>query len=238
MPNLTQSLPSSVQQQFYAIERPLAQAFAPYALTSEFLVMIPLMPEHRHKLHADIFSQPQVMHYFGRGKSFTFAEYASIHLAQMRENALSQYAGCLAPFTWTLITKDGIAGCFYTFATEERVELGFCISPAQQGRAIAHRASELIVAHAEEETSFIATTHPQNKASAKSLEKIRYPDGAFVFFRDPQRQNVRNVYGANQHRDYFLSQKQQGFSFFSFTRGHVHVDTAHESPANELQLGK
>ena len=79
-----------------------------------------------------------------------------------------------------------------------------------------------------EERSFIATAHPLNKASSKTLEQVHYPDGKFVFFRDPQRQNVPNKYGANQPRDYFLSQRENKFSFFSFSRGHVHIDLSKE----------
>lgn len=98
----------------------------------------------------------------------------------------NQCAGQLSKFTWTIITKDGIAGRLNIFPTEGRTELAFCISPTQQGRALARRASELVIASADEETSFIATAHPQNKASSKTLEQVRYSDGRFVFFRDPQ----------------------------------------------------
>ena len=60
------------KQQTSSIERPLSCGFAPYALTGEYLMMIPLMPDHRFKLHEEIFSQPQVMQYFGTGKNFYF----------------------------------------------------------------------------------------------------------------------------------------------------------------------
>jgi RimJ/RimL family protein N-acetyltransferase len=232
----TQSSLLTVQQESPPIERPLANAFAPYALTGEELVMIPLMPNHQHKLHTEIFSQQQVMQYFGTGKSFTFDEYTPIHLDRVKQNIKPQYdehTGRLSRFTWTIITSDGIAGRINIFLTEGRTELAFCISPAQQGRALARRASELVIAYAGEETSYIATAHPQNKASSKTLEQVHYPDGKFVFFKDPQRQNVPNKYGANQPRNYFLSQKQNKFSFFSFIRGHVHVDASKELQIEE-----
>jgi len=231
MPDLTQPSSPVMQQKSPSVERPLAHGFAPYALTGEQLVMIPLMPDHQHRLHADIFGQPQVMQYFGSGKSFTCDEYTPIHLDRVKQNLTpqyDQYTGRLSRFVWTIITKDGIAGRLNIFPTEGRTELAFCISPTQQGRALARRASELVIAYAGEETSFIATAHPQNKASSKSLEQVHYPDGRFVFFRDPQRQNVPNKYGANQPRDYFLSQRQSKFSFFSFIRGHVCIDTSKE----------
>jgi hypothetical protein len=53
------------KQQKSSIERPLTGGFAPYALTGEQLMMIPLMPDHRYKLYTEIFSQPQIMQYFG-----------------------------------------------------------------------------------------------------------------------------------------------------------------------------
>ncbi len=194
------------------------------------------MPDHRYKLYAEIFSQPQVMQYFGTGKSFTFDEYTSIHLDRAKQNLTlqyDQYTGCSSRFTWTIITHEGIAGRLNIFPTEGRTELGFCISPTQQGRALARRASELVIAYMGEETPFIATAHPLNKASSKTLEQLHYPDGKFVFFRDPQRQNVPNKYGTNQPRDYFLSQRENKFSFFSFSRGLVHIDVSKELQQKE-----
>lgn len=225
-----QSLPEE-QQTSLPIGRPLAHGFAPHVLTGEKLVMIPLMPDHRYKLHADIFSKPQIMQYFGAGKSFTLEEYTSIHLDRAQQNLTFQYdkyTGHLSRFTWTIITHDGIAGRLNIFPTEGRTELAFCISPAQQGRALARRASELVVAYMGDDASYIATAHPKNKASSKTLEQVHYPDGKFVFFRDAERQNVPNKYGADQPRDYFLSQKQNKFSFFSFIRGEVHIDMSEE----------
>lgn len=231
MPTFNQQKYLAVEQKSSSIERPIAHGFAPQALTGAQLMMIPLMPNHQYKLYADIFSQPEIMKYFGTGKSFTFDEYTSIHLYRMKQNLTPQYdlyTGCLSQFTWTIITHDGIAGRLNIYSTEGRTELAFCISPTQQGRALARRASELVIAYAGEDASFIATAHPQNKASAKTLEKIRYPDGEFVFFRDPERQNVPNKYGASQPRDYFLSKRNQ-FSFFSFIKGHdVYVDPSQE----------
>lgn len=224
------------EQQKPSIERPLTCGFAPYTLTGEHLMMIPLMPDHQYKLYAEIFSQPQIMQYFGTGKSFTFDEYTSIHLDRAKQNLTlqhDQYTGRLSRFTWTIITHDGIAGRLNIFPTEGRTELAFCISPTQQGRALARRASELVIAYMGEETPFIATAHPLNKASSKTLEQAHYPDGKFVFFRDPQRQNVANKYGTNQPRDYFLSQRENKFSFFSFSRGLVHLDTSKELQQEE-----
>jgi RimJ/RimL family protein N-acetyltransferase len=239
MPEFTQASLPEEQQKLLSIEQPLTHGFAPYSLTGEQLMMIPLMPDHQHKLYADIFSQPQVMQYFGTGKNFTFDEYTLLHLDRAKQNLTPQYDQCtgrLARFTWTIITNGGIAGRLNIFLTEGRTELAFCISPAQQGRALARRASELVIAYLGEETSFIATAHPQNKASAKTLEQVHYPDGKFVFFRDPQRQNVPNKYGVNQPRDYFLSQKQNKFSFFSFIKGQVRIDTSRELPQEEMTV--
>lgn len=218
------------KRQTPSIERPISGGFAPYVLTGEYVMMIPLMPDHRFKLHAEIFSQPQVMQYFGTGKSFTFDEYTSIHLnrAQNLTPQYNQYTGRLSQFTWTIITHDGIAGRLNIFPTEGRTELAFCISPIQQGRSLARRASELVIEYMGEESSFIATAHPLNKASSKTLEKIHYPDGKFVFFRDSQQQNVPNKYGTNQPRDYFLSQRENKFSFFSFSRPHVQIGLSEE----------
>lgn len=219
------------EQQKSAIERPLNCSFAPYALTGEYLTMIPLMPDHRYKLFAEIFSQPHIMQYFGAGKSFTFDEYTSIHLDHAKQNLTlqyDQYTERLSRFIWTIITHDGIAGRLNIFPTEGRTELAFCISPTQQGRALARRASELVIAYMGEETPFIATAHPLNKASSKTLEQLHYPDGKFVFYRDPQRQNVPNKYGTTQPRDYFLSRRKNQFSFFSFNRGLVHIDASKE----------
>lgn len=232
MPELNQLVPPKVSQESLTIERLLAHGFAPCALANERLMMLPLMPDHQPKLYAEIFSQPQVMSYFGSGKSFTLNEYTSIHLARAKQNMhpkYNQYTGQLTQFTWTIITKEGIAGRLNILPTEERTELAFCIAPAQQGRAIARRASELVVAYLGEETAYIATAHPLNKASSKTLLNVHYPDGESVFVRDPQRQNVPNKYGKNQPRDYFISHRQNKFTFFSFNRGHVHVDMSKES---------
>ena len=49
-------------------------------------------------------------------------------------------------------------------------------------------------------------------------------------------QNVPNTYGTNQPRDYFLSQRENKFSFFSFSRGIVHIDTSRELQ-QELAFG-
>jgi RimJ/RimL family protein N-acetyltransferase len=239
MQTRTESLLVAEQQQSYSIERPLSNGYAPYALTGENLVMIPLMPDHRYQLHADIFSQPQVMQYFGEGKNYSFDEYTTIHLGRVSRNQYPEYnkdTGHLSRFNWTIITHEGIAGRINIFPTEERTEMAFCISPAQQGRALARRASELVIAHTGEETAYIATAHPKNKASSKTLEQVHYPDGKFVFFRDSKRQNVPNKYGINQPRDYFLSKNQNEFSFFSFTRGEVHVNTSQESQIQKKTL--
>lgn len=216
------------EQQKTSIERPLTRSFAPYVLMGERLMMMSLIPDHRHKLYAEIFSQSQVMKYCGEGKAFTFDEYTAVHLDYAKKNLTPSYDQCghLSEFTWTIVTHEGIAGQLNIHPSEGRTELAFRISPTQQGKALARRASELVVAYIGEETPYITTAHPLNKASSKTLEQICYPHGERVFFRDPKRQNVPNVYGKNQPRDYFLSQKENKFSFFSFSRGLVHIDTS------------
>lgn len=224
------------QQNVPSIERPLAHSFAPHALMGEYLMMIPLMPSHQYNLHADIFSQPQVMRYCGTGSSFTGDEYTSLHLERAKQNLTPQYnqnTSRVTRFTWTIITRDGIAGVLNISPKQGATELAFCISPTQQGRALARRAGELVIAYTGEDTSFIATAHPKNKASATSIERMHYPNGGFVFFRDAKRQNVPNVYGANQPRDYFVSQRQNECSFFSFNKGRIAVDLSKGVPQAE-----
>ena len=208
--------PSDKKQPTYSIEWPIPRGFAPCVLTGEHLMLTPLLPEHRYKLHEEIFSQPQVMKFFGAGKYFTLNAYTAIHMTRAKQNLKLQYdndTGCLSHFTWTIITHDGIAGRINIFPSEGRTELAFCVSPRQKGRALARRASELVIEYMGDESSFIATAHPLNIASSKTLERIRYQDGQTVFFRDPGRQNVLNKYGKNQSRDYFLSRKKNLFFF-------------------------
>lgn len=217
---------SSAQVQSPRIDRPLNRGYAPYMLTSEHVVMLPYMPDHKDILHAEIFKNPDVMKYFGEGKAYSFEEFMPIHSRRLQKNLspqFNQHTGCLLEFTWTIITKNGIAGRFNIFTTDGQMELAFGVCPTQGGRNLARRAGDLLTAYAGEETSFIATAHPQNIGSSKSLERIRYPNGTFVFHRDPERQNVANKYGAHQPRDYFLSQPQNRFSFFSFKRGSVDI---------------
>lgn len=226
MPNVMPSSSSTVQADSPRVDRPLNRGYAPYMLSSDHLVMLPYMPDHKDVLHAEIFKNPDVMKYFGEGKAYSFEEYMPIHTRRLQKNLSPQFnphTGCLLEFTWTIITKHGIAGRFNIFTTGNRIELAFGVCPTQGGRHLARRAGDLLIAYAGEETPFIATAHPQNIGSSKSLEQIRYPNGAFVFHRDPDRQNVPNKYGIQQPRDYFLSQPQNRFSFFSFKRGRVDI---------------
>lgn len=201
---------------------------SPYVLTGDVLMLIPLMPDHCRDLHAAMFGDPGVMRYVGTGKCFTIDEYIPIHSEHLKQNQASEYnknTGHLSFFTWTIITHEGMAGRFRIFKTEGKTEFAFSLFPSQQGRGLARRASELAVKYLGEETSLVATAHPENIASSKTLESIHYPDGKFVFFRDPTRQNVANAKGPNQPRDFFLSRKPDPLLFFSFYKDRrVHVD--------------
>lgn len=186
--------------------------------------MIPVNPDHQSVLHEEIYSQPSVMRYAGTGKSYTqeeFSERIAVYLDRNQCLQRNPNTGCLSLFTWTILTQDGIAGRLNIFPKDNKTELAYCISPKQQGRGLARRASELVIGHLNEETALIATVHPDNLASSKTLEGIRYPDGGFVFFRDPAKQKVPGVYGPNQPRDFFESKNQTCFTFFSFYKDRI-----------------
>lgn len=180
------------------VERPIAGGIACRALMGDKLFMIPLMPVHRDLLHSALFSQPIMMQYFGTGRTFSLKEYSVLNEKRSYSN-LNNYP---TTFTWVAVTSDGIAGRFNICPSEERVELTICVVPSQSGRNLAVRASNLIVEHLGEETSFIATAHPSNIPSRKTLDKIQYSNGKYVFFPDPTRQKEEK-YG--QIRQFYLS---------------------------------
>lgn len=208
-------------------EKPgFSPGISPWVLTGDKLMLVPMTMDHCHDLHAAMFGKAEVMKYAGPGKAYTMDEYMPIHEHRLNGNLLSKYnknTGRLSLFSWTIITHEGMAGQFNIFKKKEKTELAFAIFPSQQGRGLARRASELVIEYLARETPLIATAHPANIASAKTLESIHYPDGKFAFFRDPKRQKVPNVYGPNQPRDYFISQKSAPLKFFSFYKGKMQI---------------
>lgn len=228
----------NLQENKQQLEKPLPHTFAPYSIAGERLLLLPLTPQHEMSLYDAIFSQPSVMKYFGRGITYTFAEHSALHQERAKQNLLpARHSGTqqIVKFAWTIMTKDGIAGRINITPAEGRTEIIFCLSPAQQGKGLARQAADLVVAYLGNETGYIATCHPNNVASGKTLLQIRFPDGEYVFERDPERQNVIGKFGPDQKRDYFLSPTRKQFSFFSFNRGKVIIDLSLEDQ-NEKSL--
>lgn len=224
----------------YNIERPLT--LQPYRIAGDHLMLFAIRPEHLIVLHAEIFSQPNVMKYFGEGRTYELDEFVRIQHKRIKQNSIfmqNENTKYINKFTWTIVTHDGIGGRINIFPYKNDknfTELAVTVSPYQQGRGIGSRASELIVKYLWEETQFMATAHPLNIKSVKMLGRIRFPDGNHVFYRDSEKQNVKNVYGKNQPRDYYKSQRENKFSFFSFNKNKTieieeSLELAQQSPS-------
>lgn len=123
----------------------------------------------------------------GRDLKEKFVRYATLNLDKL-------YTG-----GWSIITHEGMAGCFWAWknALGTEVEISYALSPQFSGRGLSTTAGRLVLQYRYEDPDFagkvIATVHPDNKASQSVLEKLGLKP-------DPDRQNmpkygsVRNYY--------------------------------------------
>ncbi|CAO4838485.1 MAG: hypothetical protein CNLJKLNK_00034 [Holosporales bacterium] len=178
-------------------QKEIAHSYATRALAGEHVFLLPIKPGD-HVSFSSIFTSQNCMKYFGAGKTQTLAEIEKINTDRAYRTLLNKES-----FTWTLYTHDGIVGRINIFKSDDRMEIAFCVVPEQNGKSLARRGSECIIRFMPDDMQWIATVHPLNFASTKSLETIKKQDGSYVFFKDETRQSVEK-YG--QVRDYFLSQ--------------------------------
>lgn len=178
-------------------QKGIAHSYATRSLASEYVFLLPIKPGD-HRYFSSIFTSQNCMKYFGSGKTQTLEDMEKMNTDRAYRTLLNKES-----FTWTLYTHDGIVGRINIFKSEDRMEIAFCVVPEQSGKALARRGTDCIIDYMGDETQWIATAHPLNFASIKTLESVKKPDGSFVFFKDNNRLNVEK-YG--QVRDYFLSQ--------------------------------
>lgn len=129
------------------------------------------------------FGDEENMRYWGAGPckghdlKEKFVRYATLNLDKL-------YTG-----GWSIITHEGIAGCFWAWKNSlgTEVEISYVLSPQFSGRGLSTAAGKLVLQYRYEDPDFqgkiIATVHPDNKASQCVLEKLGLKP-------DPEKQNV------------------------------------------------
>ncbi|WP_198022334.1 GNAT family N-acetyltransferase [Candidatus Odyssella acanthamoebae] len=165
-------------------------------MASENTMLRPLFPED-YKALCPIYTNAEVVKYFGPGIPLTIEEIKKQALARAQRNDCQKSLA----YHWAILAHGGIAGSvsiFHPHDQEERTEIFYCISPAFGGRGLATAASRLVIEFVG--GPFIATVHPKNKASMAILER------KLGFKRDLNRQNVEK-YGTV--RDYFLLNEKE-----------------------------
>jgi len=132
----------------------------------------------------DCFMNPASMRYWATGVTYTLKQTQDYILKCANFNiAFSQTS------VWSVITHDGLAGCFWATKNETNTEtdIGYVARPHFSGRGLTTEAGKLILDKKFSSGNFngkiIATFHPNNKASQRVLEKLGLEP-------DPERQNV------------------------------------------------
>lgn len=165
----------------------------------------------------DCFTDPESMKYFGPGKIMSIPKIQAFLLEDSISHCQKETTG------WSIMTHDGIAGCFWvrkgkavvkeeskskeeSKISEEfknrkeavmKAEIGYALRPQFAGRGLTTDAGKLILFSNFRYPKFkgiiFATAHPNNKASQAVLKKLGLEP-------DPERQNVPR-YG--QVRNYY-----------------------------------
>lgn len=177
-------------------QKGLPNSYATRSIASDKIFLLPIKPSDAELL-LPIFTSQESMKYFGLGKTQTIEEVKKRNFDLAHRTLLNQFS-----FGWTLYTHDGIVGRINIFKSDNAMELAFCVLPNQKGKGLARRGSECIIDFMREDVTWIATAHPLNIASIKTLEAIQRQDGTFVFFKDLDRQ-CEEKYG--QVRNYYMS---------------------------------
>jgi len=145
-----------------------------------------------HLTLQDAFTNRENMKYFGNGIPWSKEEVEERIFRNARKN-LFQSEIC----SWSMISHDGIAGCFWVFRTQEvipdikdksaceKAEIVYCVRPGFSGRGLATEAGKMVVNSMLPYFNGVlfATVHPKHKASQSVLEKIGLQP-------DPEKQGV------------------------------------------------
>lgn len=141
-------------------------------LSCNKLWLRPIFPSDYIHL-TDCFMNTASMQYWRTGVTYTLKETQNSILQSANRNiSLSHTNG------WSVITYDGIAGCFWASKNESEteVEIGYVACPRFSGRGLTTEAGKLILDARFSSSDFngkiIASVHPNNKASQRVLEKL------------------------------------------------------------------
>ncbi len=141
--------------------------------------------------------------YYGTGKSFSIEEIegrvagrAGRNLGVFPED-LKKYSPA---FIFSVVDHEGIAGEVFYFRPQSevdagRMEIAYAILPNRAGRSYAVKASQLVMDHLG--GSFVATAHPKNIGSCRTLEKLG-------FILDASRLNDLKKFGEEQPRNFYI----------------------------------
>lgn len=157
-------------------------------LSCEKLWLRPMFPADYIYL-TDCFMDPDSMRYWLKGVTYTLeGTQGAILRSAIRNISSPQTSG------WSVITHDGIAGCFWAIKHESDpdADISYVVRRQFAGRGLTRAAGNLILdakfSAADFNGKIIATVHPNNKASQHVLEKLGLQP-------DPERQNV-SKYGS------------------------------------------
>lgn len=178
-----------------AAAQPIDSAIAPPpahpVLDTPRLVMRPLAAEDVHDLH-DAFSDPEAMRFMDFTAAQSFADSARY---------LSTYLFVLPAWhaTWALVCREsekvvGFANYHHRENWNQRLEIGFFLHPAFQGRGLMAEALTALLAYCFEQLAMErieVTTSPDNSAAIRLIERL-----GFRFEGGPMRhrQRVGNVF--------------------------------------------
>ena len=165
-------------------------------LAGERLILRPMFPSDVDL--QDCFTNRENMKYWAAGPARDSAE-ALQRISKAASNNLSQ----LQTSAWSIMTRDGLAGCFFAWRLpDSTTEIAYVMRPGFAGRGLTTQAGRLILdSHLRDfEGIIFATAHPDNKASRAVLEKLGLKP-------DPKKQNVY-VPAYKSHRNYYYIPKK------------------------------
>lgn len=165
----------------------------------------PIFPQD-WRAFVPILTNAEYVQYYGAGKPFSIDEIESRMAGRAYRNLgnvpeeLKKYSPA---FIFSVVDHEGVAGEVFYFRPQSeidtgRMEIAYAIAPTRAGRGYAVKASQLVMDYLG--GSFVATAHPNNIGSCRTLEKLG-------FKLDTSRLNDTKKFGENQPRNFYLMDK-------------------------------
>lgn len=217
------------EENVFSLQLALTLPLYPETYFSEFLFMRPIFPLDYRSLKA-CFNDPHNIRYWSTGTRVKGRALKEQFIRHATRNLNMSYTS-----GWSIITHNGIAGCFWAWKNNSSTEVEFdFILPAEFARSgLATSAGELVLKNQYEYPDFIgkiiATVHPNSKASLCVLEELGLKNV-------PERQNVPTL---GSVRNYYALEVEapKRLILYSFNRKRNCLAEKQEHSIRKLEIG-